>query len=245
MADDIVGLPKLKVDDLKKELQKRGLKTKGTKSELQERLLEYLKKDVVATDTTTESDDKDVDVSDLGQCVEDELEASIDDPPIDKEIEDSSLVKEDVPVTANGNPSSKKTAVVVAPEPLVAKPIMALKPGFGNTAEEKRLQRGKRFGEVTNETDKKKLRAERFKINDSTTGVTVKGKTITGDELEMLKKRADRFGVISPAMDKVNENERKAKRQERFGVITSVSTTPQRLNTDAAKKKRAERFGIN
>ena len=31
------------VDDLKKELQKRGLRTKGTKAELQERLLDSLK----------------------------------------------------------------------------------------------------------------------------------------------------------------------------------------------------------
>jgi len=155
---------------------------------------------------------------DIGLEVEDVLEAKS--PDID--------LKEDFPE----KPTVEKLS------PAKPKAVKILKPV---TEEEKRTARMKRFGEVTNEIEKKKLRAERFNTGDSQ--VTYNGKHITGDEMNRLKKRADRFGVVSPVIEKLDESDRKLKRQQRFGAVTSVSTKPLTDSLAARKKKRMERFG--
>lgn len=113
---------------------------------------------------------------------------------------------------------------------------------------EKALERAKRFGIQLNETAKKDIRAQRFGIPAATTTTNKKttndtkptkaSPTVKGIDPEVLKKRAERFGLAKPTtatnpgskvpviVDSADE-EKKRKRAERF-------------QQEAAKKQKAE-----
>ncbi|MCJ8744457.1 hypothetical protein PDJAM_G00118960 [Pangasius djambal] len=62
-------------------------------------------------------------------------------------------------------------------------------------------------------------------------------------DVEVLKKRAERFGMnVSSVSKKVEEDEKLKKRKERFGIVTNAASVGAD-DSEAKKRKRAERFG--
>ena len=126
-------------------------------------------------------------------------------------------------------------------------------------SDEKKVEnRSKHFGDslgtTTDESDKKKARLGRF----SSMGMG-KGDAVTDDDVEKIKKRAERFGAVSSVLTssagaaggvskKDSRKERFAdpavkKRQERFGAITTTATATTNDDMDARKQSRLAKFG--
>lgn len=131
--------------------------------------------------------------------------------------------------------------------PIVVKTGVSL-----TTTEELKLKRAARFGiaptaEIVGkiEDSKKTARAERFGLEVKDTSVTtISNKSTTVEVIdpkvaEALRKRADRFGVISPVLQEVElsksvqvEQEKKKKRMERFGTTADAAAA---VTTTSAK----------
>lgn len=124
------------------------------------------------------------------------------------------------------------------------------------SAQERLELRAKKFGitaaaSAAPSSEKLQARAARFGIQSesvsSTTAVTSPSKSI-----ELLKKRAERFGsVLVPELKKVEGEEKLLKRAERFGGATITTTTDKipitgpitnMSENDEKKLKRMERF---
>ncbi|KAI7897537.1 uncharacterized protein BX663DRAFT_528023 [Cokeromyces recurvatus] len=140
------------------------------------------------------------------------------------------------PITFDKGPSD--TNVTKKTETSINKPVISTekkndKGKLMNDAE-KALERAKRFGIQLNESTKKEIRAQRFGIaatSDVDDKTTIKKATKLGVDPEVLKKRAERFGVSSTATKgKVSvvadplEEEKKRKRAERFNVNKKQKT---------------------
>ncbi|CAH8866805.1 unnamed protein product [Trichobilharzia szidati] len=106
--------------------------------------------------------------------------------------------------------------------------------------------RAKRFGGSTSNgtsilSDSKLIeRAKRFglPINSS-------GDSLEVDELGKLKQRAERFGqTTSKTLEKLTELERKAKRLEKFGDVTTTVSKKTPIDDELAKTIRAQKFGL-
>lgn len=114
--------------------------------------------------------------------------------------------------------------------------------------EKERLQlRAKKFGAPVDSDIKKMARAERFgtkveSSNGSKTSITSSAVPVSAD---VLKKRAERFGVsVSTQMIKIENQEKLQKRQERFGASGKTLITPPDTSDKYAEKARLrlERF---
>jgi len=257
VSDDeyVLDLNKMKMADLKKELQLRDLKVSGNKQDLIQRLQQYLEEHEGAEveagddDALLELNENESKVADISSG-EDKLEKSLLDESQSKELEvednaeellddkttkvseesavEKEAVKEDETVTP---PEDTKEA---SPEPKVL--VKSTQPLAAMTEEEKKEQRAKKYGiKVTELPEDKKLdmRKKRFGMGKS---------SITDHKVEVdaekLKKRAERFGaVVSSVLTDKEQEEKIRKRKERFGEIVSSET-------DAKKQKRAERFGL-
>ncbi|XP_012696644.1 SAP domain-containing ribonucleoprotein [Clupea harengus] len=126
----------------------------------------------------------------------------------------------------------------VTPEKKVVK-ITAAESG-----DEKMQKRAERFN-ITAAADKKAARAARFGVpvtaSPAAEGASISAKTPVS--VEVLKKRAERFGMnVSSISKKVEEDEKLKKRKERFGAQTSGDAAGGE-DAEAKKRKRAERFG--
>lgn len=132
------------------------------------------------------------------------------------------------------------------------------------SAQERLELRAKKFGVTSTtaaaapaSTEKLQARAARFGIqSESVSSTTPAAAVADSTSIELLKKRAERFGaVLVPELKKAEEQEKIAKRQERFGITTSsaaaVSATskatitgPTKTLTEYEEKalKRLERF---
>lgn len=131
------------------------------------------------------------------------------------------------------------------------------------TMKERMELRAKKFGAAPTGDVAKLARAERFGITTITAAAKTDSKdsslsiTKTAPNVDLLKKRAERFGgSVSNAMVSIEQKEKLLKRQERFGAGASsnvsgtvkTSTTTDPISTQAASdyaekaKQRLERF---
>ncbi|XP_076472696.1 uncharacterized protein LOC143302070 [Babylonia areolata] len=241
-------LKKMKVSDLKKELKDRGLAVSGTKDVLLERLQAAVNGAPIPAEdgTTLPADDVDNVEKSIDQLVGDAAPAE----PVQSDVSAAPAAGDGAAAAAAAEVTSKENIPKTDAEP--EKKVVSLK---GLSEAERLKARAEKFGGCVSDSAKKAMRAERFGVQSSTTGSTVKLGTSTGD-VDKLKKRAERFGtVVSNTLSKVDEDEKKRKRLERFGTVTSSSTSapsePKKVklgSTDSdmeeKKRKRAERFGL-
>ncbi|XP_059175452.1 SAP domain-containing ribonucleoprotein-like isoform X2 [Physella acuta] len=240
----------IKVPELKQVLKERGLSITGTKAELLKRLEEALGAAVEGSDGGLDDS-----IHSIDNILNDDS-ITLATKPEDKPDPQPAVTPQKVEVTAsNGVKNLADTTKQNTPDTTqTAKPAEMAK-----LSEEERLKlRAKKFGAESLEA-KKELRAQRFGLpasaNKSPTAALA---SPTGEDIDVLKKRADRFGaVVSSSLTKADEEERKRKRAERFGTPTAASATPSTTSSlkvstvtstdsdiEAKKKKRAERFGL-
>lgn len=230
-------LQKMKVADLKKELKERGLTVSGTKAELIDRLQEAMGSgDSVADDSVEKS--------------------------IDQLVEDKPAAANPLPVKAPANPDKPKENVEKSPvnssDESTEKKVVSM---TGLTDADKLKARAEKFGGAVSESARKLMRAERFGLPASSAKPLASSGTnklsttpVAPEDLDKMKKRAERFGsVVSGKLSKVDEDERRQKRMERFGgTAITAPTEPKKVKLDTTgdkdaedkKRKRAERFGL-
>ncbi|KAJ7999288.1 hypothetical protein DPEC_G00213870 [Dallia pectoralis] len=111
--------------------------------------------------------------------------------------------------------------------------------------DEKLQKRAERFNLPATAHSKKETRAARFGLpaptQSSVPGVAIANKK-PAVSVEVLKKRAERFGMnVSSVAKTVEVDEKLKKRKERFGILTAAACGAE--DCEAKKRKRAERFG--
>uniref|UniRef100_A0A3B5LRU1 Uncharacterized protein n=1 Tax=Xiphophorus couchianus TaxID=32473 RepID=A0A3B5LRU1_9TELE len=106
-----------------------------------------------------------------------------------------------------------------------------------------RLQkRAERFNLPASAESKKAIRAARL-TSDSPCSSFLSFLSQDKVSVDVLKKRAERFGMnVSSVSQKIVEDEKLKKRKERFGILTSAPLAAGD-DVEAKKMKRAERFG--
>ncbi|XP_019645987.1 PREDICTED: SAP domain-containing ribonucleoprotein-like isoform X6 [Branchiostoma belcheri] len=236
------ALKKLKVADLKNELRARGLTVTGNKQELLDRLQQHMETageaELFSKDTSFASGEGDeADDSILAGEEEEEEE--------EEEEQTTTQDNQENTETTNTAKPTVVTSVSSADTKVPVKPPMS---------EAERLElRAKKFGGHASEVAKKAARAARFGTavtgpTKTETAAPVKGATtLSGPEMEKLKKRAERFGMnVSTATQQAEEKEKLLKRKQRFGAVTAgaAGTQVSSDEVEAKKKKRAERFGL-
>jgi len=212
---------KMKIADLKSELKNKGLPVTGNKQDLIERLKTSGDLDIDDSDLLDQDDSM---TAEAIKKAEKELNVETKTPKINrsvaitspdkesdnaKESDDPTEGKENAPVSANTN---GQTPVKEVDSPTKESPA--------NDSADKIKARAERFGGNQSDDAKKTARAERF--SDMVGGE--KSKKI-GDapsaDLDLLKKRAERFGTASSTvMKKAELSDAIKRRQERFGVVT-------------------------
>ncbi|XP_074659355.1 uncharacterized protein LOC141912070 [Tubulanus polymorphus] len=266
-----MDISKMKIAELKKELKERGLSMSGNKSDLQERLR-------ISIEEAGEVNDADL-LADVSAEVDDDDVAALEDEILD-ETETNTMINEDALTTddvlENLEASLVDAGVGIDP-PLKVQKMITKSPQHASVLmvkesvvitensvnkptsdSEKLLERVKKYG-AQSEDSKKQMRAARFNVgqtSEETNSVGAKSITTlsTGKtgEADVLVRRAERFGLISPKVAKLDEETRKNKRQERFGKDLQVSATADvlgdkkitKIDDQGKLEKRKERFGI-
>lgn len=263
---------KMKVAELKRELKNRGLSTAGNKMELIERLQSGMNgnQDLILDDTgTLESEILDEDEV-LGDGLDDEELASEADVVLDEVPKPNKLQPSGV-TTANlkRKASSLEKSETKPPERLNKKIILVRNPSVTAVKEDSRIPektvssdvprdgtenenkkiiklsglslkerlelRAQKFGSPQSDLSKKEARANRFSVTgDSST-----------PNVDVLRKRAERFGLcVSPVAIKAEQEEKLKARRERFGLSTASTKPVLNKSLDEKKRLRAERFKI-
>ncbi|TRY66439.1 hypothetical protein DNTS_029847 [Danionella cerebrum] len=228
---EVVELHKLKLAELKQECTARGLDAKGTKGELIARLQAYLEEHEEVNEEEVlggygeETSSKDENADHKEEFASDETEP------------EKKLVKLN-PAAASGERLQKRAERFNVPL----------------NADNKKAARAARFGTTGTEPSKAQKILFRFLLADSwleevmivvmsCSGIKFNPVDLSQVSVEVLKKRAERFGMnVSSVSKKVEDDEKLKKRKERFGIITNSSTAGAE-DSEAKKRKRAERFG--
>ncbi|XP_066527153.1 SAP domain-containing ribonucleoprotein isoform X1 [Hoplias malabaricus] len=164
---------------------------------------------------------------------------------IDEQEEDVNEEEALEEFTEEVSPKEEEVAPEVsAPEPETeVKKVVKINPS--STVDERLLKRAERFNLPPDADSKKAARAARFGIAATATAPSKGTSAIpkANVDVEVLKKRAERFGMnVSSVSKKVEEDEKLKKRKERFGIMTSAAAAGAE-DSEAKKRKRAERFG--
>uniref|UniRef100_A0A8C0YEI1 SAP domain containing ribonucleoprotein n=1 Tax=Cyprinus carpio carpio TaxID=630221 RepID=A0A8C0YEI1_CYPCA len=213
---EVVELHKLKLAELKQECTARGLDAKGNKADLIARLQAYL-----------------------------EEHEEVNEEEVLEEYGEETFAKEETDV-------QKQEQEFTPPEVVTEKKLVKISPP---AAVGERLQkRAERFNLPPDADSKKAARAARFglEVPESVSSkvyyvlcrydAVVMG-TSAKPNVEVLKKRAERFGMnVSSVSKKIEDDEKLKKRKERFGIVTSAASAGA-SDAEAKKRKRAERFG--
>ncbi|XP_065098021.1 SAP domain-containing ribonucleoprotein isoform X4 [Paramisgurnus dabryanus] len=209
---EFVELQKLKLAELKQECVARGLDAKGNKADLIARLQAYLDEHEVNEEEV------------LGVFGEESKEE-------DEEEEE----EEEVPAAA----AAVEKQELNEPETVTEKKVVKITAPA--TVDERLQKRAERFSIQPNADNKKAARAARFglPVPESSKGTSAIPKVSV--DVEVLKKRAERFGMnVSSVSKKFEDDEKLKKRKERFGILTSTAGS---YDSEAKKRKRADRFG--
>uniref|UniRef100_UPI00358F666C SAP domain-containing ribonucleoprotein isoform X4 n=1 Tax=Myxine glutinosa TaxID=7769 RepID=UPI00358F666C len=190
MADEVVDVHKLKIAELKQELVARGLETKGNKAELVRRLQTYI-----------EEHDNEVN----------EEDALAEEPDVrsDYHVISPSPLAEDKEVETAALPTKDAEEEAEVPQ-------QSVKVTTEMSQAERMIKRAERFNVPVTEASKKTARAQRFGMPATN--------TLGGDQLgkleveDKLKKRKERFGVVTTACSGDGEAKR-LKRAQRFGIV--------------------------
>ncbi|KAJ8369713.1 hypothetical protein SKAU_G00097410 [Synaphobranchus kaupii] len=139
-------------------------------------------------------------------------------------------------------PTSMQTG---GPEGTAEKNVVKINPPI--PVDERLQKRAERFNVAPSADSKKAMRAARFGLPVvapvSSQGDLGNSKAAPQVNVDVLKKRAERFGMnVSSISKKVEEDEKLKKRKERFGGATTT-TAAGGEDFEAKKRKRAERFG--
>uniref|UniRef100_A0A8C9SBF1 SAP domain containing ribonucleoprotein n=1 Tax=Scleropages formosus TaxID=113540 RepID=A0A8C9SBF1_SCLFO len=194
---EVVELQKLKLAELKQECAARGLEVKGNKGDLIARLQAYL--------------EEHVDLQNSGDEEVNEEEVLGEEPEELTKVVEEAIVQKEV----------KKQAPPPAPVP--EKKVVKITPPI--SLDERLQKRAERFNVPPSTDAKKAIRAARFGIPVSPPNSTQGSmNNKPGVNVDVLKKRAQRFGMnVSSLSKKVEEDEKLKKRKERFGIITSAA----------------------
>jgi SAP domain-containing ribonucleoprotein len=212
MPVNTADLKKLKVTELRDELSKRGLDTKGVKDEL---------------------------ITRLAAAMEGEEEAAGAAGAAPATAAPAAVPAAEVapaPVAAAAPAAAVAAPVPAAPAPAAAVPSAAeiLASGKPILAEvDRRKMRAERFGGAVSPADA----AAAKKTAASTPAIGGLGHFDPTEEFERRKKRAERFGLPIP-VSKAEESLKKKARADRFGIEVPVTAA----EIEAKKKARADRF---
>ncbi|XP_038867836.1 SAP domain-containing ribonucleoprotein-like isoform X4 [Salvelinus namaycush] len=159
----------------------------------------------------------------LGELEDNPKEEEISETPAEVAVEEAAVPEKD---------AEKQVVKITAP----------------SVADERLQKRAERFNLPATAASKKEARAARFGLPAlspaSKPGASVANSKLTVS-VEVLKKRAERFGMnVSSVAKTVEVDEKLKKRKERFGILTAAAVVGAE-DSEAKKRKRADRFGNN
>ncbi|XP_035633923.1 SAP domain-containing ribonucleoprotein-like isoform X2 [Oncorhynchus clarkii lewisi] len=159
----------------------------------------------------------------LGELEDNPKEEEISETPAEVAVEKAAVPEKD---------AEKKVVKITAP----------------SVADERLQKRAERFNLPATADSKKEARAARFGLPAlspaSKPGASVANSKLTVS-VEVLKKRAERFGMnVSSVAKTVEVDEKLKKRKERFGILTAAAVVGAE-DSEVKKRKRADRFGNN
>ncbi|XP_063071664.1 SAP domain-containing ribonucleoprotein isoform X2 [Engraulis encrasicolus] len=174
---------------------------------------------------------------------EEEVLGDLDEESFSKEGSPTKPVKK--ASTSDTESPEKKVVKISVPDPVGALQKRAERFNIPPTPETKKAARAARFG----------MPATAAAPSQGAASISAK----TPVSVEVLKKRAERFGMnVSSISKKVEEDEKLKKRKERFGALTGGTAAAAGAaagagadavvgseEAEAKKRKRAERFGGN